>query len=373
MTLSPAGKPRPSDRTRRGPWCCGRAARCCYRFRISRTGTPGSGSSWGCRLRPPGRPGRDARAVVYRATLRRLVRASGFDILAERATGLLSPGHLRSGRPETSDREQERPGTGRYQAHSVRLPVHLEAHLARSGNSSCRSHLTRLARLVPARSRRERPRSRRNRTKRAVPAMKMRPGGNTCHHRKRGTAGVCRDDRGHRTGHAQIRYADRLEARRPFGRLARRQRRNLTVGAARARGLRYSAIAWLAALSRVPLGVAYPFNALGYLGILTASVFLLHERANVLTWAGSVMVVSGLIVVIWPGRSRPHAGCGMTPDRDLRGRPGSSDITDPASVFARVPARRRYGRRRVGSEPGGQAPLTPRLERRSGSRQAASW
>jgi len=58
-----------------------------------------------------------------------------------------------------------------------------------------------------------------------------------------------------------------------------------------------SAIAWLAALSRVPLGVAYPFNALGYLGILTASVFLLHERANVLTWTGSVMVVSGLIVV----------------------------------------------------------------------------
>ena len=58
-----------------------------------------------------------------------------------------------------------------------------------------------------------------------------------------------------------------------------------------------SAIGWLAALSRVPLSVAYPFNALGYLGILTASVFLLHERANVLTWAGSVMVVSGLIVV----------------------------------------------------------------------------
>jgi multidrug transporter EmrE-like cation transporter len=59
-----------------------------------------------------------------------------------------------------------------------------------------------------------------------------------------------------------------------------------------------SAIAWLAALSRVPLNVAYPFNALGYLGILTASVLVLHERANVLTWMGSVMVVSGLIVVV---------------------------------------------------------------------------
>jgi drug/metabolite transporter (DMT)-like permease len=59
-----------------------------------------------------------------------------------------------------------------------------------------------------------------------------------------------------------------------------------------------SAVAWLATLSRVPLSVAYPFNALGYLGILTASVVILHERANVLTWAGSLLVVSGLIIVV---------------------------------------------------------------------------
>ena len=59
-----------------------------------------------------------------------------------------------------------------------------------------------------------------------------------------------------------------------------------------------SAVAWLAALARVPLSVAYPFNALGYLVILTASVVLLHERANVLTWVGSLMVVSGLLIVV---------------------------------------------------------------------------
>src|SRR5262249_38186892 len=35
-----------------------------------------------------------------------------------------------------------------------------------------------------------------------------------------------------------------------------------------------SALAWLTTLSRVPLSVAYPFNALGYLGILTASVLV---------------------------------------------------------------------------------------------------
>jgi multidrug transporter EmrE-like cation transporter len=59
-----------------------------------------------------------------------------------------------------------------------------------------------------------------------------------------------------------------------------------------------SAIAWLAALSKVPLSVAYPFNAVGYLVILLASILVLHERANVLTWVGSVMVVSGLVLVV---------------------------------------------------------------------------
>ena len=46
------------------------------------------------------------------------------------------------------------------------------------------------------------------------------------------------------------------------------------------------------------LSVAYPFNALGYIVILTASVVLLHERANLLTWVGSLMVVSGLLIVV---------------------------------------------------------------------------
>ena len=59
-----------------------------------------------------------------------------------------------------------------------------------------------------------------------------------------------------------------------------------------------SAVAWLGALSRVPLNVAYPFNALGYIVILGASVVVLHERANLLTWAGSLLVVSGLVIVV---------------------------------------------------------------------------
>ena len=64
-----------------------------------------------------------------------------------------------------------------------------------------------------------------------------------------------------------------------------------------------SAIAWLGALSRVPLNVAYPFNALGYIVILAASVVVLHERANLLTWAGSLLVVAGLVIVVFSVKS----------------------------------------------------------------------
>ncbi len=64
-----------------------------------------------------------------------------------------------------------------------------------------------------------------------------------------------------------------------------------------------SAVAWLGALSRVPLNVAYPFNAVGYIVILTASVLVLHERANLWTWAGSLLVVSGLVIVVLSTKS----------------------------------------------------------------------
>lgn len=59
-----------------------------------------------------------------------------------------------------------------------------------------------------------------------------------------------------------------------------------------------SAVAWLGVLSRLPLSVAYPFNALGYIAILGASIVFLHERANLLTWAGSLIVVAGLVIVV---------------------------------------------------------------------------
>jgi drug/metabolite transporter (DMT)-like permease len=59
-----------------------------------------------------------------------------------------------------------------------------------------------------------------------------------------------------------------------------------------------SAVAWLATLSRVPLSLAYPFNALGFLAILTASVVVLGEKTNIWTWFGTCCVVAGLIIVV---------------------------------------------------------------------------
>lgn len=59
-----------------------------------------------------------------------------------------------------------------------------------------------------------------------------------------------------------------------------------------------SAVAWLATLSKLPLSIAYPFNALGYLAILTASTLILHERTNLWTWVGTAFVAAGLVIVV---------------------------------------------------------------------------
>ncbi|HOZ56708.1 MAG TPA: EamA family transporter [Nakamurella multipartita] len=59
-----------------------------------------------------------------------------------------------------------------------------------------------------------------------------------------------------------------------------------------------SALAWLTTLSRVPLSVAYPFNALGLLTIVGASAVILHEKVTPLAWVGVVLVGGGLVLVV---------------------------------------------------------------------------
>ena len=59
-----------------------------------------------------------------------------------------------------------------------------------------------------------------------------------------------------------------------------------------------SALAWLTTLSRVPLSVAYPFNAIGLLIVIGSSVVVLHERVTLLAWIGAILVAGGLVLVV---------------------------------------------------------------------------
>ena len=59
-----------------------------------------------------------------------------------------------------------------------------------------------------------------------------------------------------------------------------------------------SAVAWMTTLAKVPLSIAYPFNALGYLLIVLAGATVLHERTSPWTWGGSLLVVVGLVTVM---------------------------------------------------------------------------
>jgi drug/metabolite transporter (DMT)-like permease len=59
-----------------------------------------------------------------------------------------------------------------------------------------------------------------------------------------------------------------------------------------------SAVGWLLTLAHVPLSVAYPFNALGYIAILAASTLVLHEHTNPWMWLGTALVGAGLVLVV---------------------------------------------------------------------------
>lgn len=85
-----------------------------------------------------------------------------------------------------------------------------------------------------------------------------------------------------------------------------------------------SAVTWLATLSLVPLSIAYPFNALGFIVILFMSSILLNEKTNVWTWVGTVVVVSGLILVV---TTKPHTA----EDKAASAVPASSSARAPGA------------------------------------------
>jgi undecaprenyl phosphate-alpha-L-ara4N flippase subunit ArnE len=56
---------------------------------------------------------------------------------------------------------------------------------------------------------------------------------------------------------------------------------------------------WVAALSKTPLSMAYPFTALTFVFVYLASIALLGERSTLNGFVGVGMVLAGLAVMLW--------------------------------------------------------------------------
>lgn len=57
------------------------------------------------------------------------------------------------------------------------------------------------------------------------------------------------------------------------------------------------ALAWIAALTRLDLSVAYPFLALNFVLVALSSWLVLHERIPVLRWVGIAVICAGILLV----------------------------------------------------------------------------
>lgn len=61
-------------------------------------------------------------------------------------------------------------------------------------------------------------------------------------------------------------------------------------------GLIVSSVLWYAAVSRIPLSVAFPFAALSYPLIFASSIVFLHERFSWQALAGNGLIVLGVML-----------------------------------------------------------------------------
>ena len=57
-----------------------------------------------------------------------------------------------------------------------------------------------------------------------------------------------------------------------------------------------SAVLWMIVLSRVDLSYAYPFLGLTFVGMLFLTKFIFHEDINLWRWAGTTLILIGVIV-----------------------------------------------------------------------------
>lgn len=58
-----------------------------------------------------------------------------------------------------------------------------------------------------------------------------------------------------------------------------------------------ASLAWMAAMTRLDLGYAYPFMSLAFVLVMAFSIVFLGEVVNLAKVAGTLMVVGGLIVI----------------------------------------------------------------------------
>ena len=59
----------------------------------------------------------------------------------------------------------------------------------------------------------------------------------------------------------------------------------------------FSAVVWLAVLSRASLSFAYPFASLTYVIILLYGKFIADEPVSLARWGGVALIISGIILV----------------------------------------------------------------------------
>jgi drug/metabolite transporter (DMT)-like permease len=62
-------------------------------------------------------------------------------------------------------------------------------------------------------------------------------------------------------------------------------------------GLIASSLCWYAAISRLPLSIAFPFAALSYPAVLAGSALVLRESVSWPLLAGNGLVVLGILVI----------------------------------------------------------------------------
>jgi multidrug transporter EmrE-like cation transporter len=69
-----------------------------------------------------------------------------------------------------------------------------------------------------------------------------------------------------------------------------------------------SAVFWLVVLSRVPLSVAYPVVAVGYVIVVLYSRFVFNEQVKWIAWVGLAFIVIGVAITAQGLKSDQKAG-----------------------------------------------------------------